>query len=271
MLGDLEPSVVVWQELEIGDTVRAARDACAADGVATDARWIRHDAAATDADGYEWYLATGADDDAEWDVPADAPLLAMYTAAFDGTANAALLSHQALIVQNLVIGRVQDITDETVFLNSGPLFHIATFMSTNATLHHGGRNVFVRRADAAEMCAAIEAERCTHAVIMGPTLDAMIEHNRTAGHDLTSLWPTRRPERQPQHDRHPGHGAVAPPPGRLRPDRGGRPGHLPRARARRAPAAPDGPARRCRCGSSTRTAARSPRATSARSWCAVRR
>ena len=53
-----------------------------------------------------------------------------------------------------MIGRVQDITDETVFLNSGPLFHIATFMSTNATLHHGGRNVFVRRADAAEMCAA---------------------------------------------------------------------------------------------------------------------
>ena len=193
VLGDLEPSVVVWQELEIGDTVRAARDACADNGVATDARWIRHDASATDTDGYEWLLATGADDDAEWDVPVDAPLLAMYTAAFDGTANAALLSHQALIVQNLVIGRVQDITDETVFLNSGPLFHIATFMSTNATLHHGGRNVFVRRADAAEMCAAIEAQRCTHAVIMGPTLDAMIEHNRTAGHDLTSLWPSGDP------------------------------------------------------------------------------
>ena len=113
--------------------------------MAAGARWIRHDASASDADGYEWLLASGADDDAEWDVPVDAPLLAMYTAAFDGTANAALLSHQALIVQNLVIGRVQDISDETVFLNSGPLFHIATFMSTNATLHHGGRNVFVRR------------------------------------------------------------------------------------------------------------------------------
>ena len=192
VLGDLDPAIVVWQDQELGDTARGARETAAAAGVASGALWLQHDADAGN-DSYEWFLASGTDEDPDRPVSGDDPLLAMYTAAFGGTANAALLSHTALIVQNLVIGRMQDITDETVFLNSGPLFHIATFMSTNATLHHGGSNVFVRRTDPAEMCAVIEAERCTHAVIMGPTLDAMIEHNRTAGHDLTSLWPTGDP------------------------------------------------------------------------------
>jgi long-chain acyl-CoA synthetase len=192
VLEDLDPAIVVWQDQELGDTARAARESAGAAGIATGARWLQHDADAGD-ESYEGFLAGGRDEDPDRAVAGEDPLLAMYTAAFGGTANAALLSHTALIVQNLVIGRMQDITDETVFLNSGPLFHIATFMSTNATLHHGGSNVFVRRTDPAEMCAVIEAERCTHAVLMGPTLDAMIEHNRTAGHDLTSLWPTGDP------------------------------------------------------------------------------
>jgi long-chain acyl-CoA synthetase len=187
VLDDLDPALVVWQGEEVGATAEAAR----ASGAASSALWVRHDAEG--GDSYEALLASGVDDDDDRPVVGDEPLLAMYTAAFSGTANAALLSHQALIVQNLVIGRQQGITDETVFLNSGPLFHIATFMSTNATLHHGGLNVFVRRADAEQMAAVIEAERCTHAVIMGPTLESLVELNRRGGHDLTSLWPSGDP------------------------------------------------------------------------------
>jgi long-chain acyl-CoA synthetase len=187
VLADLEPAVVVWQDEEVGAAPLAARAA----GAASSAVWLQHDA---EGDGsYEQLLSTGEDDDRDEFVAGDDALLAMYTAAFGGTANAALLSHTALLVQNLVIGRAQDITDETVFLNSGPLFHMATFMSTNATLHHGGVNVFVRRADPAGMCDVIEAERCTHAVIMGPTLEAIIEINRQGDRDLTSLWPTGDP------------------------------------------------------------------------------
>ncbi len=196
ILGDLDPAIVVWQEQELGHTALAARGAAAAAGVATRAVWLQHDgdASAGSAEGsYESLVAASSADEPDIEVHGDDPLLAMYTAAFAGTPNAALLSHSALIVQNLVIGRVQDITDETVFLNSGPLFHIATFMSTNATLHHGGTNVFVRRVDPEEMCQVIEAERITHAVIMGPTLGAIIERNASGVHDLTSLWPTGDP------------------------------------------------------------------------------
>ena len=189
ILGDLDPAIVVWQEHDLGDTALAARAAAAAAGVAPRASWLQHDGDSA----YEALVAASSADEPEVEVHGDDPLLAMYTAAFEGTPNAALLSHDALIVQNLVIGRMQDITDETVFLNSGPLFHIATFMSTNATLHHGGTNVFVRRVDPEEMCEVIAAERITHAVIMGPTLGAIIECNAAGTHDLTSLWPTGDP------------------------------------------------------------------------------
>jgi acyl-CoA synthetase (AMP-forming)/AMP-acid ligase II len=187
VLADLDPAVVIWQEQEIGATARAAHDA------APKAVWICHDAAPDDAEGYDAALADAPVGDVVAEVSADDPLLAMYTAAFDGRPNAALLSHNALIVQDLVVGRMQDITDESVFLNSGPLFHVATFMSTNATFHHGGTNVFIRRTDPDEMGRTIEAERCTHAVIMGPTLDAVIARQREAGYDLTSLWPSGDP------------------------------------------------------------------------------
>jgi acyl-CoA synthetase (AMP-forming)/AMP-acid ligase II len=187
VLDDLTPTAVVWQEEEIGTTVRAALDA------APKASLLRHDAGADDPDGYEAAVAAATPHERRDEVDPDQPLLAMYTAAFEGRPHAALLSHTALLVQDLVVGRMQDITDESVFLNSGPLFHVATFMSTNATFHHGGTNVFIRRADPDEMARTIEAERCTHAVIMGPTLDALIARQREAGYDLTSLWPTGDP------------------------------------------------------------------------------
>jgi long-chain acyl-CoA synthetase len=211
ILADLDPSVVVWQNQDIGAVVRGARTAAAGDDQATKAWWIRHDDTEhddTDHDdtdqedtaagdpgeaGYEAVVRSGQGEVPAGEVGGTDPLLAFYTAAFGGRPNAALLSHDALIVQDLIVGRMQAITDETVFLNSGPLFHVATFMSTNATLHHGGTNVFIRRTDPEEMCKAIESERCTHAVIMGPTLDAIIECNARLGCDLTSLWPTGDP------------------------------------------------------------------------------
>ena len=52
VLDDLEPSVVVWQEREIGDTVRAARERAPGR-----ARWLQHDD--DGAESYEALVATG--------------------------------------------------------------------------------------------------------------------------------------------------------------------------------------------------------------------
>ena len=85
------------------------------------------------------------------------------------------------------MGNLQRVDSEYVYLNSGPLFHVATFMTTLATFHFGGTNVFTRRVDAEELCRLIAAERCTGAFVMGPTIGQMLEVNKDGRYDLSSL------------------------------------------------------------------------------------
>ena len=116
VLDDLAPAVAVWQEAEVGDTVRAAR---AKSSAAAGARWVQHDGGE-----YEALLASGSTDEPGVGVdPGDAVML-MYTAAFSGRPNAAMLSHTAVITQGLVMGPLTDQGADTVYLNSGPLFQI---------------------------------------------------------------------------------------------------------------------------------------------------
>jgi long-chain acyl-CoA synthetase len=181
VLDDLEPSVVVWQEAEIGDVVRAARKAFGPGR----ARWLQHDASG--AETYEGFLAAAHAVDPDDAIDAGEPVLLLYTAAFDGRPNGALLSHTALIGQGLIIGRLSDIDASTVYLNCGPMFHIATLFSTLATLVHAGTNVFTPRVDAEELCRLIERERCTGAFLVGPTFRQIREVNRDRRYDISSL------------------------------------------------------------------------------------
>ena len=179
VLDDLSPAVAVWQEAEIGDTVRVAR---ARSTAGASASWVQHDSGE-----YEALVASGSADDPDLPVDPDEALLLMYTAAFSGRPNAAMLSHTALVGQALMIGRLAEIDGSYVYLNCGPLFHIATFFSTLATFLHGGTNVFTPRVDAEELCRLIETERCTGAFLLGPTPKQIRKLNADGRYDLTSL------------------------------------------------------------------------------------
>jgi acyl-CoA synthetase (AMP-forming)/AMP-acid ligase II len=180
VINDVDPTLVIWQEDEIGDVVREARDLSA-----TNATWVQHDASG--ADSYEALLSGQPTNELGLEIdPAEAVLM-MYTAAFTGTPNGALLSHTAVLVQDLVMGMMQEITNDYVYLNCGPLFHIATFMTTMATFHFGGTNVFTPRVDAGELCRLIQDERCTGAFIMGPTIGEILELNKNGRYDLKTL------------------------------------------------------------------------------------
>ncbi|MGQ0823702.1 MAG: AMP-binding protein [Actinomycetota bacterium] len=177
VIDDLAPAVVVWQDVEIGDRVRGARHQ-----VTTTARWICHD------DGeYEDFVASAPTNDPDGDGAADEPLLLIYTAAFDGRPNAAMLSSRALIGQGLLMAPWQGIDDSYVFLNSGPLFHIGTFMVNLPTFVMGGANVFVRRSDGEVLCREIERHRCTGGYVIGPMVDAVVAANADGRYDLSSF------------------------------------------------------------------------------------
>jgi long-chain acyl-CoA synthetase len=180
VLRDSDPAVVFWQEAEIGVALREAR----AD-TANGALWLQHDGDGED--GYERFLSDGADHDPAGDTDERAPVLMMYTAAFTGTPNGALLSHRALVLQGSFVAQIQGIGADYVYLDCGPLFHVATFMTTLATFLVGGANVFTPRVDAEELCRLIATERCTGAFIMPPTMDQIVALNADGHHDLSSL------------------------------------------------------------------------------------
>jgi long-chain acyl-CoA synthetase len=179
VINDVDPSVVVWQQDEIGAAVAEARAA----GPGQRAHWIQHDGAGE----YEPYLASC--EPMPEASPCDpwAPVLLLYTAAFDGTPNGALLTHAGIIAQNLVFMMLQRVTCDDVYLNSGPLFHIGTFWNTLVTFHAGGTNVFVRRVDVEEICRLIQSERCTDAYLLPQTRDQIADANREGRWDLSSL------------------------------------------------------------------------------------
>ena len=180
VLEDVKPAVVIWQEDEIGDAVRQARKE-----TGRDALWLRHDDQGPGS--YEAFLASGSPEDPGIEVDPGAPVLQLYTAAFTGRPNGALMSHTAVIFQDLIMANLQEIGSDYVYLNSGPLFHVATLMTTLATFHLAGTNVFTRRVDAEEICRLVEGEGCTGAFIMGPTMDQIIDANQEGRYNLKTL------------------------------------------------------------------------------------
>ena len=180
VIDDLAARVIVWQEEEVGDTVRAGREIATAS-----ARWIQHDL--DDPDGYETFLASGDVTDPEIPVDPSSAALVIYTAAFGGRPNGAMLSHTACIAQGMVYGYYTGVTGESVFLNSGPLFHLGTLMNTFSIFVAGGTNVFMRRVNGEDLCRVIAEERCTGAFLVGPMMDQLVEVNADARYDLSSL------------------------------------------------------------------------------------
>lgn len=177
VLGDLRPAAVLWQsECEVADTIRKAREVAGGD-----AAWIDADTE------YEPLLAAAAPSGTRAEVEPLQPLLYMYTAAFSGHPKAAMLSHQGLLVQGLTIATVQGVAPGYVYLNCGALFHIATFMTTVATLLVGGTNVFTPRVEAEEICRLVDAEKVVGAFLLPQTVTQMAEVNADRRFDLSTL------------------------------------------------------------------------------------
>ena len=191
VIEDLEPKVIFWQDEEIGAAIADARRL----SKWQDVRWLQHDLAT--ASEYEALIQSGSPDMRPRAVDPGKPAVIIYTAAFEGRPNGALLSQTALLLQNIVVQRVQEITPDTVFLNSGPLFHVGTLMTTMATFHAGATNVFVRRTDPEELCQIIHTYRCNYVFLVAKICADMVAVNKDRRYDLTCL---RGPSLFPEWD-----------------------------------------------------------------------
>jgi long-chain acyl-CoA synthetase len=179
---DFAPKLVFWQAHDMGEM--SARHP--ADWQDAAHQWIQHDGAGND--GYDALLASGSDVDDEAAVDPQRALLAIYTAAFDGAPNAALLSHSALMLQALLSARGQAVGEQTRYLVSGPMFHVGVLMGALATFLCGGCCVFVARIDPEPVLRLIERERITHAFLPPPVIEPMRKLNEGGRYDVSSLF-----------------------------------------------------------------------------------
>lgn len=176
VLGDLDPALVVY---EAGLAPVATE---LADGGTP---WVRCDGTASD--DYEVWLRSADAEPSLGDVTDSTPVLLMYTAAFDGRPNGAMLSHRSLIAHALVMTDVRQIDDTFRFLTTGPMFHIGTMMFVCATVLAGGVTVIMPQFDAEAACRLIESERCTGAMLFPVMIDQLVAANADRRHDLSSL------------------------------------------------------------------------------------
>ncbi|WP_219462391.1 AMP-binding protein [Nonomuraea rhizosphaerae] len=171
VLEDLTPKVVVWEDSETTAALASSSGA---------SHWVRA------GDDYEELLAGGSVRDFP-QVDDTEPVLALYTAAFEGRPSAALLSNAALLAHAMSLLVVRQMEPGFTFLNNGPLFHVGTMMFCLATFQIGGTNVFTPAFDAEEVCRLIDAERVTQAFLFGQMIDAVAAANAGGKYDLSSL------------------------------------------------------------------------------------
>ena len=182
VIDDLEPSVILWQEEEVGNDIRAARELAEFKG----GLWLQHDGDGDDS--YEAFVAAGRQGGhGDRDINLADGTLIIYTAAFEGRPGGAVLSQNTIVLQNLVLAPTQGISNETSYLAVGPMFHLGTLMYCLTVFHMGGTNVFVRRTDARSIAQAIHAERCTRTWLVSKTMDEIVALNHDRTFDLSSL------------------------------------------------------------------------------------
>jgi long-chain acyl-CoA synthetase len=122
-------------------------------------------------------------------LPADpaAGVMLLYTAAFEGRPNGAVLSSRAWMAQSLVAASVTGLTVEDVCLNVGPLFHVGALRNMMAVLVLGGVNLFTPRAEPERVCALVEKEEATICWLPRLTVGQLAEANQGGRYDLSSL------------------------------------------------------------------------------------
>jgi long-chain acyl-CoA synthetase len=180
LLQDANPSLAFWsQSQEVQRPTLVSR--LAPHGT----KWIAYDDGG--AAGYEALIQRQSSREPEDQIDIDSPVLQIYTSAFSGKARGAVISHRAIVMQDLVIAWATGIYSTYAYLNCGPLYHVGTLMNTLATAHVGGKNVFMPRVDADRICQLIEAESCNGAFIVEPTISQIVDLNRDGHYNLKSL------------------------------------------------------------------------------------
>ncbi len=133
-------------------------------------------------------LSRGRGDDRNPHIDASCPLLLVYTSGTTGRPKGAVLRQEALLWNAVMSQHMHDLTADDHVLTVLPLFHVGGLnIQTTPALQAGATVTLHARFAPDATLEALGMDRPTLVVLVPSTIQALIEHPRWAGADLSSL------------------------------------------------------------------------------------
>ena len=110
-----------------------------------------------------------------------------YTAGTTSASKGVMLSHDNICANAINAMASLQFTEDSIYLHSAPMFHLADGTSTFAVTMMGGAHAYVPRFDPADCLERIETCRVTHAQFVPTMIKMLLDHPEAQRRDLSSL------------------------------------------------------------------------------------
>lgn len=110
-----------------------------------------------------------------------------YTGGTTGNPKGVMLSHSNIMVNTLNLQPAFRFSPETRCLHTAPMFHIAECFSIFGVTMAAGQHHFLPKFEVGDVLAKIERDRINFVALVPTMLKRMVEHERFADFDLSSL------------------------------------------------------------------------------------
>lgn len=110
-----------------------------------------------------------------------------YTGGTTGRSKGVMLTHRNLVANAAMVIPAWDYRVDTVYIHSGPMFHLADAASSFAITIVAGTHVFIPRFDPADLLGEIQRCRVTNCLLVPTMANATANHPDIARYDISSL------------------------------------------------------------------------------------
>ncbi|MBS0642798.1 MAG: long-chain fatty acid--CoA ligase [Proteobacteria bacterium] len=110
-----------------------------------------------------------------------------YTGGTTGRSKGVMLTHRNLVSNAIMVVTAFGYRPDSVYIHSGPMFHLADGASTYAVTMIAATHVFIPRFDPLDLLGEIQRTKVTNALLV-PTMAAAVANHPDVGKYDTSTW-----------------------------------------------------------------------------------